>query len=129
MIRAIGLGLALLLSVMSAVALAQAKQFGQVTCTTASTGGVPSSVEIQREAGGAATGAWDATKSSILTTITLPASQVFVDLTRISGIGYRYRCNYKNAAGATPTDPSLQFTFLDVDVPGKGTVGVTIIVQ
>jgi hypothetical protein len=100
-------------------------QYGQVSCTDPTTGGAPTSVQVQREVTNS--GTW----TDVGPSTPLPGTMTpYVDTTRVAGTSYRYRCVYANAAGSTPTDPSASFTFLDpVQIPGKGTVNVIIITQ
>lgn len=120
----------LLLSIALLVTLAdrveaQTGQYGQVSCTPPTTGGTPTSVQVQREVTNS--GTWE----NVGPATALPGTVApYTDTTRVAGTGYRYRCVYANASGSTPTDPSASFTFLDpVQVPGKGTVEVIIITQ
>jgi len=107
------------------------KQYGRVTCPAATSGGIPTSVTVSREA--TSSGVW-----SVVTPAPLPlsgtplSSAPFIDLTRFPNTSYRYRCDYINASGTVSSDP-VPLTgqvFLDLPViPGKGTAIFDVITQ
>jgi hypothetical protein len=106
------------------------RQFGRTTCEASTSGGVPTGVSVSREV----------TNSNVWTVLTptpLPLSGTplraapFTDLTRVSGVSYRYRCDFINTAGTVsslPVPPGGQ-VFLDINLPGQGTANFEIITQ
>jgi hypothetical protein len=124
------LAAAIVLSLPVTASAQAVRQFGRTTCEASTSGGVPTGVTVSREVTN--TNVW-----TVLTPTPLPLSGTplraapFTDLIRVSGVSYRYRCDFINAAGTVsslPVPPGGQ-VFLDITLPGQGTANFEIITQ
>jgi hypothetical protein len=113
------------LLLLAAPAFADVKEVPRVSCTPPASGGTVSEVRIQRApAPVSASSVW-----TDLFTLALPSTnpQTVDDVNRPNNVAIQHRCLYTGPGGATPTQPSIARTFVDIAAPGEGKVQVIII--